>query len=311
VSDRYLWDGSGPPDPGVRRLERLLGRYRFAGGGAANLGLPARRRRARSSPAFWFAAAAALALACYAGLRFLARDAGGTQSAYAVEGLAGVVRAAAGDAIETGDAQATLRVASLGEVLVEPGSRLEVEDCGEEAHRLFLRRGSVRASITAAPRQFQIGTPAGLTVDLGCRYELTVDPAGRSRLSVLHGRVAFEGAGRKVLVPSGAWCEATREEGPLTPFAGGTPDALVEAVRAVERDPSPEAGAVEVALEASGLTLWHLYRNGASPGLRERALERVLALYPLPRGVSEARVRAGESGAIEAWEEAVARRWPW
>jgi len=309
MSERYLWDKGGPPDASVQRLERLLGRYRLAGD-AAKLGLPA-RPRARSSALLWLAAAAVVALASYAGLRSLARDAAGAVPAYAVEGLAGMRSASAGEAIETGGSQATLRVASLGEVVVEPGSRLEVEDCGEQAHRLFLRRGSVRASITAAPRQFQIGTPAGLTVDLGCRYELTVDSAGRSRLAVLHGRVAFEGAGRKVLVPSGAWCEATREEGPLVPFAGETPDALVEAVRAVERHPAPETGAVEVALGSSGLTLWHLYRNGASPELRERALEKVLELYPLPRGVSEARVRAGEARAIAAWEESVARRWPW
>ena len=28
MNDDYLWDGSGPPDPGIQRLERLLGRLR-------------------------------------------------------------------------------------------------------------------------------------------------------------------------------------------------------------------------------------------------------------------------------------------
>src|ERR1700674_2805431 len=28
MSDDYLWDGSGPPDPDVERLEQLLGRLR-------------------------------------------------------------------------------------------------------------------------------------------------------------------------------------------------------------------------------------------------------------------------------------------
>src|SRR5258705_2034990 len=28
MSDDYLWDGSGPPDPDVERLERMLGRLR-------------------------------------------------------------------------------------------------------------------------------------------------------------------------------------------------------------------------------------------------------------------------------------------
>src|SRR5437667_391508 len=66
--DRYLWDGSGPPDPEVERLEDLLGRFRHD--------RPALSWQRRRPSLRVLAVAAVLALAA-AGALWIARAGGG------------------------------------------------------------------------------------------------------------------------------------------------------------------------------------------------------------------------------------------
>jgi hypothetical protein len=65
MGDDYLWDKSGPPDPEVARLERLLGRYRYEPGGAPAPTLAPPRRRALRA-LFWSGAIAAGLVAAWA-----------------------------------------------------------------------------------------------------------------------------------------------------------------------------------------------------------------------------------------------------
>ena len=65
----------------------------------------------------------------------------------------------------------------------------------------------VRQDIAAIePQVFQVGTPAGWSIDLGCEYDLAVDDGGAALLEVRTGRVAFRAAGREVIVPRGFGC---------------------------------------------------------------------------------------------------------
>ncbi|HJZ89136.1 MAG TPA: hypothetical protein VKN99_28390 [Polyangia bacterium] len=56
VSDQYLWDGSGAPDPEVERLERVLGRLRWR-----EQPMPLPRLAARAVPVRRWLGVAALA----------------------------------------------------------------------------------------------------------------------------------------------------------------------------------------------------------------------------------------------------------
>ena len=51
MSEDYLWDRSGTPDPDIARLESLLGRYAHRSAGAPPAVTPAPRRLAGQWPA--------------------------------------------------------------------------------------------------------------------------------------------------------------------------------------------------------------------------------------------------------------------
>src|SRR5262249_17470005 len=133
--DEYLWDRSGPPDPEVERLEGLLGRYRWR-----RRELPMAPRR----PALFLAGAAIAASVAAVPLFLAFGPRHETPGGYRLLGVEGREVVRAGEAITTGDAQrAQLEIGGLGRVEVGPNSHLEVSDCGKDAHRLYLERGSV------------------------------------------------------------------------------------------------------------------------------------------------------------------------
>lgn len=307
----YLWDQSGARDVEVERLERLLGRYRHAGEPPAVDAPVSSARRARRGP--WIALGAlAAGLLAVVSLALLAREDAGAPGYTLTDGSReGFVRA--GEELVAAE-QARLVIGTLGEVEVERGSRLRVERAEADLHRLFLAQGTVRATIDAEPRVFQIGTPAGDAVDLGCAYELTVDDAGGARVRVTEGQVAFELDGREVYVPAGAGCVSTPDGGPRAPFFEDADPSFRAAVEAVERaaDPDPALVAAAVRMEDrdDGLTVWHLFRSeAASDALRRAAYESLTRLFPMPQGVTEEGVLAGDEAMLAAWFERMS--WSW
>jgi hypothetical protein len=297
-NDEYLWSKTGAPDPEVARLEDLLGRYRDGSE-------PIRR----SSPRRFFLAAAAVIAVALGAWWFAAGRA--STSGYAVRGLAGTSAIDVGDEVAFAN-DGAVDLGELGEVRVAAGSRLGVLERGDELHRLFLERGRISASIFAKPRLFQIGTPAGLSIDLGCEYDLAVDDAGMTTLSVRTGRVAFESEGRKVLVPRGATCRAVPGRGPDTPiFEDAEPD-FVAALRAVEFAAVPDEAAVarvcELTRREDSLSLFHLL-DAPSRTLRARAFERLSELYPRPTDVTSDGVLAGDESMRASWREDIELDW--
>lgn len=307
--DDYLWDRSGERDRDVEHLEGLLARYHYDRARDAG---PSVKPRVRRSIIRAVLLAAGLLLGLGLWREFGPR---GERASYEVSGVADVTRVEVGEHLETGAQSALLRVAGIGQVRVDPSSRLRVDDIAEDTHRLFLERGSVHATIFGRPREFQIGTPAGLSIDLGCEYELAVDDAGRSTMTVTSGRVAFEGAGRRVVVPAGATCQATRENGPNVPVRVNADAGFVAAARALERATELDARDVETLLAAdvgvNSVTLWHLFLNAASPELRARMFERLATKYPLPRNVDRDALRSGDLAQLEAWRASVEGDWSW
>jgi ferric-dicitrate binding protein FerR (iron transport regulator) len=300
--DEYLWSKRGAPDPEIARLERLLARFAYRD--------PKKNAARRRAPLLALAAAALIAIAL--GAAWWLKRAHSTESGgYQVDGVAGVERLSAGDELAA-SSDARVVIGSLGDVRVDAGSRLRVDDDGERAHRLFLEHGKIHARILAKPRAFQVGTPAGLSVDLGCYYDLEVDPAGVTTLAVRTGRVAFETAGRKVLVPAGATCRSLPGRGPDTPVFDDASPSFVAAVRAVEFDADPDPGDVDRALELprreDSLSLAHLL-DAPSRELRARVFDRLADLYPLPEGVTREGVLGGDLAMRAAWRETMESDW--
>ncbi len=323
MSDDYLWDRSGAVDDEVARSETLLARHRFDPATSAPPAFEApaapaaRRGRARRLAI----AGVVLALAA-AGVLLVAWLRGSDAPSYRLHGVAGRTRLRAGEELTTARGEsARVEIAQLGEVELDGGSQLRVDDCGERVHSLYLARGSLRARITARPRAFQIDTPACRTVDLGCAYELTVDDDGRTSVLVTHGQVEMVFGGREVYVPAHARCEWTRERGPSWPMFA-TPSAALRDVLALAGPGGDAKGAALKApkdfvderlrecTDGDTLTLWHIYDGeGAPEWLRESIHAALAREFPLPAGVDTASIEAGDREARRRWRDSIAPAW--
>ncbi|HET6201409.1 MAG TPA: FecR domain-containing protein [Planctomycetota bacterium] len=316
--DDYLWDPKGSPDPEIERLERAFGPLRWRE--RPLLALPGRRR-----PALAAAAAASLLLAGGLGWAILGRGrgAGGEVGGFFVETLRGEAQVAAGDGmcregagrIRSGDrircgpgASARVRVGPIGSIELEERSALRIERGDDEAYGVFLERGSLSASIFAAPRVFQVGTPSGIAVDLGCVYRTTVDEEGRTTLAVLSGRVSFEVPGRKVLVPARASCRAYPDRGPGTPVWVDAPERYRACVERLDAGADPEAlgEVLSGSRPKDSLTLWHLLGHG-DEAVRQRAFDRLAGIRAPPAGLRRDGVK--DRKALERWRDEIERFW--
>jgi len=328
--DKYLWDRSGEPDRDVAQLEAELARHRWSGKLPAGP-LPA-RAPARRVP---LALAAGLVALAVAGGLWLWSQAGDSRPAaplaagpvYRAEALSGAVAAGdlhAGDRLVTdAGTRARVAIADVGAIVVEPDSSLRIERPGPELaadaeHLLWLERGAITASIFAAPRLFQLGTPSGLAVDLGCIYTARVNDDGTTALTVVAGQVSFETPERRVTVPSGASTSAAPGRGPFTPTWDRAPQAWRDAVARLDHLAAHGGDGLDAALDAvlltdqpdDSLTLWHLLAWPALPlAARARVAERLAELVPPPGEVDRQACLALDGRALAAWRDALG--WSW
>jgi ferric-dicitrate binding protein FerR (iron transport regulator) len=318
----YLWDGSGPADPDVARLERALGGLRHQGEPPP---LPARapkkpRRTWLAIPAAALAIAAALIL--YLALRpgpAPEETACGGAAGYRFDTVAGVARCGdrevargtlpVGGWLETSaDGAAELDVADIGHVRLNGGSRLGLVASGPRQQRLSLARGSLHAKVTAPPRLFVVDTPAATAIDLGCEYDLRVAPDGRGTIVVTHGQVELAGDGHLSVVPAGATARLHTHTGPGTPVRSDAPASLVAAVTRL--DDGDRAALDEILAQATfddAITLFNLFDRVDAAG-RARVYDRLNEVAQAPPGVTRDKMVQGDPGASSAWREDLRHR---
>jgi hypothetical protein len=256
MSDDYLWDRSGKPDPEVQKLEEMLGQFRhdvpapdFSQATGVVREFP-RRRWVR-----WMAIAAAAAIVLLVtnvwfqhrpgpAALYVARIAGAPQ--VDAKPIKGTDTLAVGQYLVTDEkSRARIDVGLIGEVEVEPNSRIGLLATRITEHRLALDVGRMHARIWAPPGLFFVETPSATAIDLGCRYTLTVDKSGAGFLHVTLGQVAFEWKGRESFVPAGAMCQTRPGIGPGTPYREDAPEALRSALAEFDFELGGIAGGVE------------------------------------------------------------------
>ncbi len=313
--DRYLWDGSGTPDPEVVRLEQALRRYRHD---APLRPLPARApsRRPRLVLAFALATAAVLAcVALLAALRFRWQPG----APWAVEAVSGAPqldgrllresgRLGVGQELVTdADSRARIRVARIGVVEVEPNSRLRLLSTSSDRHRIKLERGKIRARTWAPPFSFAVDTPSVQAFDLGCAFTLEVDEHGNGLLRVTSGWVALEGEDWQTLVPQGAVAESRLSYPPGSPYYEDASPAFRQALRQINFGPGtgPEyEAALTTLLQESRkrdlITLLNLLLR-LPPQERGRVYDRAARLAPPPPEVTRAAVVRGDRDVLDPW----------
>jgi hypothetical protein len=319
MNDDYLWDRSGTPDPEVARLERQMASLaqqdpppRFA--------LPERPpRKAVMRPLVAAAAVLAIVAVGVSLLRRSPSNAAGWEvtrvagaPTIASRGMVDQAQLPVGGWLETDNrSTATIKVGAIGQVTVEPGTRLRLLNAGTGNHRLQLERGTLRAIIWAPPGQFFVETASSTAVDLGCAYTLTMDDEGAGLVTVLVGWVGFEWRGREAFIPAGSMCATRPGRGPGTPYNEHASPAFREALQIIDfTSGSPTVGAalsrvLAEAQERDEVTLWHLLTRVDGAGERDRVFDRLAQFVPPPPGVTREGIRAGRRDMLDSWWDAL------
>jgi len=312
ISD-YFWDRSGTPDPEIQRLESLLAEFRHADG---PLTLPAEiAAPAPSAHVLQFSwiprlAAAAVLLLAVAIPFFLpsthmpALLAGPAWNIANIEGHPQIgaqslsanqstAKLYVGQTLTTNSSsRASLSENDLGEIQIDPDSRVRLLQSGPNHKRLQLDLGTIHAAIWAPPGQFVVDTPSAIAVDLGCAYTLQVAPDGSGTIRTTLGWVGFHLHGRDSFIPAGAMCSTQPKIGPGTPYFEDASASFREALHTFDQagssfDTATAALATVLAQARSrdGLTLWHLLSRTTGPA-RAQVYARFAALVPPPHGVT-------------------------
>jgi hypothetical protein len=219
---------------------------------------------------------------------------------------------AVGDFLETdGASKARIEVADIGNVEIEPNSRVRLVNTSKKQHRLSLERGTLQAQILAPPRLFIVDTPSAMAVDLGCAYKLEVDDAGNSKLYVTSGYVSLERGALESIVPAGAFCFTRHGKGVGTPFFASATRELGAALMRFDFEGGGAASLATVITESRAedtLTLWHLLPR-VKKEERERLFDVIASFVAPPEGVTREGVLRLDKKMLEAWRIEMETSW--
>jgi hypothetical protein len=330
MSDDYLWDGSGKPDPEVQKLEKALARYRHNQPAPAFEQIPEisavkeHRRLFGFRFTFQLAAVAATLVIAATLFYFLRRsnsvlDSGPAWDVTRLEGApkigwkalganSGVAKLSAGQTLVTdGSSRASISLEETGRVEVDAGSRLRLVANGPGRKRLSLEHGTIHAVIWAPPGQFVVDTPSAMAVDLGCVYSLHVDDSGAGLLRTTMGWVGFKLNGHESFIPAGAVCQTRPKIGPGTPYFEDASQAFRDALFRFDFEASTLAARHELlgvllteARKDDAMTVWHLLSR-VSEGDRAGVYDRLATLAPPPAGVTREGVLRLDRPMLDAW----------
>lgn len=327
MNDDYLWDGSGEPDPEIQKLEAALGKLRHNRATPAfpdmSAGLPKPRPlfwHTRLFPRFAIAAAVVLVASAAAFLLLRSKPALKPQTGWDVTRVAGEPRVGSlalseksntgklvlGQTLETdGKSQASIKVEDVGEIVVDPDTRLRLN--GSQVRHLALERGTIHASIWAPAGEFVIDTPSAVAVDLGCAYTLHVDDAGDGLLRTTLGWVGFKLADHEAFIPAGAACPTKRKTGPGIPYfedASSEFRSALSKLEAANVSPDEKAAPLQVILTQSrrrdSLTLWHLLSRVPEAD-RGVVYDRLAHFIPPPAGVTREGILRLDQNMLDLW----------
>ncbi|MDQ6653098.1 MAG: zf-HC2 domain-containing protein [Acidobacteriota bacterium] len=226
-------------------------------------------------------------------------------------------RLAVGQWLETDDAsRAKIDVGSIGQVEIDPNTRVRLVETKPTEHRLELAQGKMSAKIWAPPRLFFVNTPSAVAADLGCAYTLEVDDKGSGLLHVTSGWVALQLKDRESMVPAGATCATRPGIGPGTPYFEDASEIFRTALAKLDFGyavdvpdlKSPLDVVLSEARSRDSLTLWHLMGR-VEESNRSRVYDRLATLVPPPEGVTRDGVLHLNEQMLQLWKDKLETSW--
>jgi FecR protein/Putative zinc-finger len=218
-----------------------------------------------------------------------------------------------GEWLETDtNSRARIEVSDIGQVEIDPNTRVRLVQTSSTEHRLELAEGRLSARISAPPKLFFVNTPSGVAEDLGCAYTLEVDQAGNSHLRVTLGWVALQLKDREAVVPAGAACMTRPGIGPGTPYFEDASEIFRAALSDVDHgnnvDPTSLKTVLANARVRDTLTLWNLLPRVAGEN-RGFVYDRLAALAPPPAGVTREGILKLQEPMLDAWKTDLETKW--
>ena len=207
--------------------------------------------------------------------------------------------------------RAQIDVGTIGQVEVDPNTRVRLLETKPTEHRLELARGRMSARVWAPPRLFFVNTPSGIAEDLGCAYTLEVDDDGNSILHVTSGWVSLQLTNRESSVPAGAACATRRGIGPGTPYFEDASEGFRSALAKFDfsADKMSKDSALKIIIgEAHArdvMTLW-LLLSRVDVSERGPVYDRMAGLVPPPETVTRAGILSLNQQMLERWKEKLA-----
>jgi hypothetical protein len=215
MSGDYLWDRSGKPDPETEKLEHVLGRLRYdrpAPEFPETLRAVGLLARVGFSPRWFFPSLAAAFATVFIvlGLAWVSRSKAPVGEGWNVTFVAGTPRVGmaspgtseatsrlgVGQTLETdGQSRARIRFEDIGEIRIDPDTRLRVLTSPTGASRLALDRGTIHARIWASPGNFVVG----MRVHAACRCigrRIDSHQPGLGRIQAGRSRIVYPGRRR-------------------------------------------------------------------------------------------------------------------
>jgi len=332
MKNDYLWDGSGEPDPELQRIERSLARFRQTGQTPEFPAANFLQSQAKPSHLAFFTvgliprfAAATLVLMALAASVLLLRPSPlqvSNAPAWDVARLSGTPRVGnfslandsskaqlkVGQLMTTDNfSRASLNVAEVGEIYVDPGSRVRLIESGSNHSRLALELGTIHAAIWAPPGEFVVDTPSATAVDLGCAYTLHVNDDGSGTLRTTLGWVGFHKDGHDSFIPAGAMCTTRPAQGPGTPYFEDASETLrsalhafdFESLSATDREQTLHTILAQ-ARRSDAFTLWHLLTR-VNDDERPLVYDRLSLLVTPPANVTREGTLALDPQMMDAW----------
>jgi len=330
MKNDYLWNGSGEPDAELRRIEKSLAQFRHCG---TTPDFPAEDGVQRTPQFLAFLTSGWASRLAAATLLFLALAVSGlllrvsplvpsNARGWDVVRLSGTPQVGhlwlASDAskaqlrvgqvlVTNNESRASLNVAEVGEVYVDPGSRVRLMERGLNRERLSLEVGTIHAAIWAPPGQFVVDTPSASAIDLGCAYTLQVNEDGSGMLRTTLGWVGFHKDGHDSFIPAGAMCLTRPARGPGTPYFEDASENLRNALHSFDFDslsPETRAQALRVILVQArprdAFTLWHLLFR-VTDDERSQVYDRLSFLVRPPAGATREGTLALNPQMLDAW----------
>lgn len=219
---------------------------------------------------------------------------------------------AVGQFLETdANSRARVQVANIGNVEIEPNSRVQLVGTKSTEHRLSLERGILQAKILAPPRLFIVDTPSAVAIDLGCEYTLEVDKNGNSKLHVKTGYVALERGGRESIVPAGAICFTRRGKGLGTPFSEDASGAFQKALISFDFENGGTNALLTIIKEANfydTLSLWHLLPRTRAAD-REKVFDALSKYVKPPAGTTREGILKLDKKMLDQWWTEIENIW--